>query len=147
MFGDRLSIIAAKVQSAGLIFGFHPIDPGMRLMAGQPVYERLMALLPHDVQLTFCVHATLRSGTDPLPILEKYAGRVDLVHFKDDAPQPDGTRHLMPLGADITDWVPIHDACCDADVKYIFAEQERWLSDAFDCARDSFGYLSRLGRG
>ena len=144
-FADKLRIIAAKVKAVGLTFAFHPIGPDMRDMEGKPVYERLMELLPDDVQLTFCIHAALSNGVDPLPILKKYAGRIGLVHFKDDAPQPDGTRHLMPLGSGVTDWAPILKGCSDAGVKYIFVEQERWLKDAFDCARDSYDYLVHLG--
>lgn len=143
-FSERLSEIVDKVKAAGLIFSFHPIAPDFRDMEGQPVFERLMDLLPENVQLTFCVNATFSAETDPMPIFTKYAGRMDLVHFKDDALIPDVGRHLMPLGQGIHDWTPILQACNQAGVKYVFAEQERWLKDAFDCAKDSFEYLSRL---
>jgi sugar phosphate isomerase/epimerase len=144
-FADKLGDIEGKVRAAGLIFTFHPIAPDLRDMDGQPVFERLMALLPGDVQLTFCVNAAFGAGNDPMPILAKYAGRVDLVHFKDDALMPDGGRHLMPLGQGTHDWALILQACNQAGAKYAFAEQERWLKDAFDCAKDSFEYLVCLG--
>lgn len=144
-FSDRLGDIAGKARAAGLIFSFHPIAPDLRDMDGQPVFERLMALLPADVQLTFCINSAFGAGVDPMSILAKFAGRVDLVHFKDDASMPDGSRHLMPLGQGTHDWAPILQACNRAGVKYVFAEQERWLKDAFDCARDSFEYLVGLG--
>jgi sugar phosphate isomerase/epimerase len=144
-FSEKLSQIAKKVQAAGLIFTFHPIAPDFRDMDGLPVFERLMELLSKDVQLTFCVNAAFGAGIDPLPIFAKFARRIDLVHFKDDAPMPNGVRHLMPLGQGTHDWAPILQACDQASVKYVFAEQERWLKDAFDCAKDSFEYLIRLG--
>ncbi len=144
-FSDRLGIIAEKVRAAGLVFAFHPISPDFRDMDGQPVFERLMELLPAEVQLAFCVNAAFGAGVDPMPILANYAGRVDLVHFKDDEPMPDGSRRLMPLGQGTHDWAPILRACDQAGVKYVFAEQERWLKDAFDCAKDSFEHLVRLG--
>ena len=144
-FAGKLSVIAKKVQAAGLIFTFHPITPDYRDMDGQPVYERLMAMLPADTQLTFCVNAAYSAGIDPISVFEKYAGRMDLVHFKDDAPLPDGSKHLMPLGQGIHDWAPILQACNQAGVKHVFAEQERWLKDAFDSAKDSFDYLKTLG--
>ncbi len=144
-FSEKLSRIVEKVQAAGLIFTFHPISPDFRDMDGQPVFERLMESLPYDIQLTFCVNSAFSAGVDPMSIFTKYAGRMDLVHFKDDAPMPDGGKHLMPLGQGTHDWAPILQACNRTDVKYIFAEQERWLKDAFDCAKDSFEYLTRLG--
>jgi Sugar phosphate isomerases/epimerases len=75
-----------------------------------------------------------------------HAGRVDVVHFKDDAPISSAERHLMPLGQGMHDWAPILRACENAGVKYVFAEQERWLKDAFDCAKDSYDYINSLKR-
>ena len=144
-FAEELSNIAENVRDAGLIFAFHPIAPDFREMEGKPVFDRLMALLPEHVQLTFCVHAAFASGTNPLPIFKKYAGRMDLIHLKDDATMPDGSRHLMPLGRGTQIWAPILQAAQEAGVKYIFAEQERWLKDAFECAEESYRYLKGLG--
>jgi sugar phosphate isomerase/epimerase len=144
-FAIKLSEIAEKVQSAGLIFTFHPIGGDYRNLDGRPVYERLLEMLPKTTQLTFCVNAALNAGIKPITVFEKFAGRIDLVHFKDDALMPEGNRHLMPLGQGSHDWKPILRDCKEANVKYVFAEQERWLKDAFDCAKDSFEYLKTLG--
>ena len=78
-------------------------------------------------------------------MLEKFAGRVDLVHFKDWVPLPDGKRKLVPLGEGSVQWHPITDACQTAGVQYIFAEQKRWDRDPFDCAAASFRHLALLG--
>ena len=144
-FAENLGGIAAKAQAAGLIFTFHPIGRDFRKMDGRPVYERLLELLPKETQLTFCVNAAFNSEVDPMKIFENYAGRIDLVHFKDDAPTADGSKHLMPLGQGTRDWKPILLACEEAKVKFVFAEQERWLKDAFICAKDSFEYLKSIG--
>jgi len=144
-FAENLSTIAKKAQAAGLIFTFHPIGWDFRKMDGRPVYERLMEMLPENTQLTFCVNSAFNSETDPIEVFKKYAGRIDTVHFKDDAPTPDGGKHLMPLGQGTHDWTPVLSACIEANVKYIFVEQERWLKDAFDCAKDSYKYLKEIG--
>lgn len=144
-FSENVCRINEKVKAAGLRFNYHPIGPDYRIMDGQPVYDRLMSLLPQDIQLTFCVFSALSAGFDPSSILKAYTGRIDLVHFKDSAPQPDGKDHLMPLGQGTHNWAPIVSACKEAKVKWIFAEQERWLTDAFDCATDSYNYLTGLG--
>ncbi|MCA9833112.1 MAG: sugar phosphate isomerase/epimerase [Thermomicrobiales bacterium] len=143
-FAETLSEIADRVSEAGLIFAFHPISPDYRQMEDRMVFERLMDALPDHVQLTFCIAAAHSAGVDPALVFEKYRGRIDLVHFKDDAPQSDGTRHLMPLGQGSHDWSGILQQCDTNSVKYVFAEQERWLSDAFACASDSYAYLTSL---
>lgn len=101
-------------------------------------------MLPQDVQLTYCVCNSLDSSTTPEQILQSHAGRVDLVHFKDRRKMSGNREMLMPLGEGEVDWQPIADACQKAGVQFIFAEQERWNRDAFDCAAASFRYLSGL---
>lgn len=144
-FSEKLFIIAEKVKKAGLIFTFHPISTDFNDMQGLRVYEQLLGLLPDDVQLTFCVNAAFAADADLYYVLAKYKGRIDLVHFKDDQIINNEIRQLMPLGQGTHDWRPILSACKHSEVKYIFAEQERWLKDAFDCAKDSFDYLVNLG--
>lgn len=143
-FAQKICAIHKQVTDAGLIFAFHPIGPDFRLMVDVPVYERLMSLLPESMQLTFCVSACFGSTVGWQEVLDKYAGRVDLAHFKDSILLPDGKPQLMPLGAGRTDWQPIADACNQAGVKWVFAEQERWQKDAFECASDSRDYLNNL---
>lgn len=146
-FVERLWKIHELVTGAGLIFAFHPIGPDFRLMEGVPVYERLLAWMPPDMQLTFCVHSCFGSGVDYAEVLKKYAGRVDLVHFKDSIPAADGQTQLTPLGEGSHDWRPIAEKCGEAGVKWIFAEQERWQKDAFVCAEISYQYLRSLRLG
>lgn len=143
-FAVKLNRIYELITKAGLIFAFHPIGPDFRLMDGVPVYERLMRQMPADMQLTFCVHSTFGSTVTYEEVLDRYKGRVDLVHFKDSILLEDGKVQLMPLGEGRQDWKPVAQACERADVKWIFAEQEHWTRDAFDCAATSFAYLQSL---
>lgn len=141
-YAEALVQVCELAESAGLILSFHPIGPDFMPLDGVPVYERLMERLPDSVQLTFCVSSCFGTGVEPAEVLKKFAGRVDLVHFKDASIQPDGP-HLVPLGEGDTDWLPIAKACEQAGVKYIYAEQERWDRDAFDCTAASFRYYPR----
>lgn len=94
-----------------MTLNFHPIGPDFKLLDGVPVYERLMSLLPREVQLTFCVSSCFGSGVDPYAVLDKYSGRVDLIHFKDHKTLPNNRVQLMPLGEGETDWTPLGPAC------------------------------------
>lgn len=143
-FADILAGIGEKAKAAGITLGFHPIGMDYRMMDDVPVYLRLMNLLPKDIQLTFCVSASF--GKVPYnEVLRQFSGRVDLVHFKDSIVLPDGTEQLMPLGEGAHDFAPIYETCKSSEVKYIFAEQERWNRDAFDCAAASLTYLHGIG--
>ena len=113
-------------------------------MDGVPVYKRLMDLLPKEVQLTFCVYATFGSGTDYRQVLRDYAGRLVLVHFKDSLRKPDGNEQLTPLGEGSHNWQPIAAACESSGVKWVFAEQDQWDRDAFECSTVSFCYLNKV---
>ena len=103
-----------------------------------------MGMMPDDMQLTFCVHSTFGTPVHYTEVLDKFAGRMDLVHFKDSILLPDGKPQLTPLGAGRTDWQPVAEACVKAGAKWVFAEQERWEKDAFECAADSLAYLNSL---
>lgn len=143
-FAKKLLCIYEKAQKAGLVLAYHPNRSDFRLMGRMPVYERLLSLLPPEVRLNFCVHASF--GRLPYArVLEKYAGRIDLVHFKDSLTRADGTARLMPLGEGEHNWKPILDACARAGTQYILVEQEHWERDAFDCAAASYRYLKGLG--
>lgn len=84
------------------------------------------------------------AGVDPAEMFERFEGKMDLVHFKDTATQPDGGEHMMPLGQGSHDWSPILNAAAEAGAKYVFGEQERWLKDAFECAAESYAYLTSI---
>lgn len=142
-YAEKIAGVQEQAEKAGLTLCFHPIGPDFQPIGGVPIYEMLLGLLP-GVQLTFCVSGSFGSGLSVDEILGRFAGRVDLVHFKDFRTLPDGNRQLVPLGEGETDWSPIAAACQAAGVKYIFAEQEQWDRDAFDCAAASYNYLSTL---
>lgn len=94
--------------------------------------------------LSFCVYATFGSGTDYRQVLRDYAGRLVLVHFKDSLRKPDGNEQLTPLGEGSHNWQPIAAACESSGVKWVFAEQEQWDRDAFECSTVSFCYLNKV---
>lgn len=142
-YAEDLTPVCEAAKNSGLILSFHPIGPDFMPLDGVPMYKMLMECLPDSVQLTFCVSSCFGTGVEPAEVLKTYTSRVDLVHFKDVSIQSDGP-HLVPLGEGNTDWIPIAAACEQAGVKYIYAEQEHWDHDAFDCAATSLHYLQGL---
>jgi Sugar phosphate isomerases/epimerases len=146
VFSSKLGAIYEKVIAADLIFSYHPIGSDFRYMGKMRLYEQLISLMPLDVQLTFCVHGSF-GNVAYAEVLKKYGDRIDLVHFKDSITLSDGGCQLMPLGEGEHNWKPILETCANAGAKYIFAEQETWDRDPFECAEVSYQYLRSLGLG
>lgn len=140
----KLGEVHTLAKAKGIVLSFHPRRWDFRPLEGTPIYKRMLALLPGDAQLTYSVYSSLGAGSTPEEILQTYAGRVDLVHFKDRRKMSGNRDMLVPLGEGEVDWEPIAAACRKAGVKYIFTEQERWTRDPFDCAAASFRCLERL---
>lgn len=143
-FARAIEKIYNKVQKAGLIFAYHPVEIDYRMLGKAPIYDRLLSLLPEQIQLNFCVHSSFRK-VPYTQILEKYQGRVDLIHFMDSVIRSDGAVQFMPLGEGEHNWKTISDACIQAGAKYIFAEQAHWDRDMFVCAEENYKYLKELG--
>lgn len=141
-YAQKLREMADIFREDGVMLTFHPVKDDYAPIDGVCAVDRLMALLPEDIQVTACLYHTIRGGQDPIEFLRRYRGRVDLVHFKNAALSPDGEEYLVPVGQGNIDWPPILRACRESGVKWGFAEQERWKKDPFVCAQESWQYLT-----
>lgn len=130
----------ARLADEGYILTFHPrYHEYARFGSGETAAERLLDNAP-DLQLTLDAYHSAMAGVDSAALMRKYAGRVDMVHLKDAAAlTPDAP--LTPIGAGAIDFKPVFDTCETAGVKVVFAEQERWQRDPFECMKQSLEYM------
>lgn len=135
----ELNRTQARLAERGIALTFHPRHMELVPMDGASATERLLELSP-GVQLTLDIYQALMAGRDPAELMRRYAGRVDMVHFKDAAERRVGAP-LTPVGAGALDFGPALRACAGAGVKIALAEQETWQGDAFDCMAQSLAYL------
>lgn len=115
-YAENILKIKEKANAVGLKFGFHPIGFDFRLIEGVPAYERFMAMLPEDTQLTLCVQSTFGSTVKYTEVLEKFKGRIDLMHFKDGIAIPDDE---MAHSECYDDWLEIYETNIPAGVNNI----------------------------
>ncbi len=54
-------------------------------------------------------------------------------------------KHISHLCQGSIEWNKIFQACLDTDVRYAFAEQERWQKDPFECLKESYDYIVMNG--
>ncbi len=146
LFAERLVPIIESAERYGIIVSFHPIGSDYRAIGGIPIYERLLKRLP-ELHLTLCVHAAYSSNADIHKIAASYGARMELVHFKDSMKLPDGSIRMTPLGMGAVSYERYYKQLCQADVKYIFAEQERHDADSFTNITVSYEYLRWLTNG
>jgi len=144
-FSRELCRIADALRDNGIILTFHPVAADFAAVEGRNAVEWLLEYLPNDVQLTMCIYHVVKAGLNPLEMLERYRGRVDLVHFKDSVVLQDGSENLMPIGQGRIEWDQIFKACHETGVKWGFVEQENWQKDAFVCAKESYDYVTSHG--
>lgn len=141
---DHLMKIKEAVEEAGLTFSYHPLPPDYQKVDGSSMVERLMDLLGDRMQLTYCPCASFDTGVTEEEVFEKFAGRMDLVHFKETKKQEDGTVVMTPLGEGDHDYQKIYEQCLKSGVRYIFTEQEKHTGDPFEDARRSLAYMRNL---
>ncbi|NHN35451.1 sugar phosphate isomerase/epimerase family protein [Paenibacillus agricola] len=144
-FSVELGQMADVLRENGLILTFHPRVSDYTCIEGRPAVDWLMDGMPDDAQLTIDFYSVVKAGLNPIKLLERYSGRVDMVHFKDSVILPDGRENLMPVGQGHIAWPEIFEACQKAGVKWGFAEQESWQKDAFICAHESYEYITSHG--
>ena len=91
---------------------------------------------------TFWVQA---GGGDSAWWLEKLAGRVDTIHFKDMA-MLGGKRVMMEVMEGNLNWPAIFKACETAGVRWTFIEQDDCNGkDPFACLKTSYDNLAKAG--
>lgn len=144
-FCTEMSRMARTLGEHGISLTFHPLGFNFEPVDGVCALDTVMEMLPKEIGLTLCVYHAVRAGVDPVKLLERYSGRVEICHFKDSAVFPDGKEYLVPVGQGQIDWPPIFEACHRTGVKWGLAEQENWQKDAFVCAKESFDYISGCG--
>ena len=112
--------LADKLHAKGVTLSCHPTKRDFE-GALDFVMERCpyLRLVPDSCQF----HDACK---DMLSALEKYAGRIETVHFKD----RNACGALCPAGEGLIDFERITRACKKANVQYLLAEQETW-ADAF----------------
>lgn len=142
-YAVELTAMMEKLAGEGMTLSFHPVWADYVPVEGVSALDRLLELVPR-MGLTLCVYHAAKVGRDPVELLERYQGRVRVVHCKDYRPGEDGDV-LTPTGQGVVDWPPILAACQRTGVPYALAEQERWDKDPFLCARESLDYLKAQG--
>ncbi len=139
--GRRLLAVSDRLADAGVHLAYHNHDFEFRPLpdGSLPIEHVLGADLVWEADLAWVV----RAGADPKPWLDRYRGRVPLVHVKDIAPEGEALDEdgWADVGTGIVGWSALWSVCRRAGAEIMVAEHDN-PSDTARFARRSLGAMS-----
>ncbi len=149
---DTLNRVGMECKKAGMKLCYHNHAFEYQQFGSRYGLEIMMdALDKNNVGLELDAFWVSVGGHDPVELLQKYKGRVDLLHVKDKAEgTPVQYNETVPktafkeAGKGVLDWPKILKAAHDAGVKHYFVEQDQTPGNPVDSLRISFDYLHAL---
>lgn len=149
---DMLNKAGAECKKAGLKLCYHNHAFEYERFGSKFGLEILMENLDKNlVGLELDAFWASVGGHDPVELLDKYKGRVDLLHVKDKAEgTPVQFNERVPktafkeAGKGVIDWAKVLRAAHAAGVKHYFVEQDQTEGNPIDSLRISYQYLHGL---
>lgn len=167
-FAADANTMARRLADEGIVLSYHNHHVEFARMDGVHILDLIRAAAP-DLKLELDVHWIQRGGLDPVAVLTKYAGAIDLVHLKDyriGLPPAEAfdalaagdraawNKHWSALvqfaevGSGNLDFTAVVEAGIAGGAQYLLIEQdEQYGRDIYDCLADSRAHLVRLGYG
>lgn len=134
-FVSELRAMQSKLDDHGQNLCFHPVSADFTAVPGMDAVEYLLSAMP-EMDICLDLYHLNRNCGDMPAFIRKYAGRVCMVHFKD---EKDGA--LVPAGQGEVNWDGVVKACLDTGIPYGFVEQERWDRDPYECMKEAMDWL------
>lgn len=139
---DLLNGFGATARQHGLQLGYHNHAKEFAPLAGTTMWDLLAAATdPALVALEFDIYWAQYGGVDPLMVLQKYAGRLPLLHIKDMAAGE--SRADVPVGEGGMPWPAILAAGRAAGAQWYIIEQDHPQDPLADVEK-SLHNLTRL---
>ncbi len=145
----QLEIIGEQCANRGMRLFYHNHDFEFRQKAaGTTAFDFLFGAVPASVlhmELDACwVHY---GGYDPVGYIEKYEGRLPLVHFKDMKTLAGGKAQTVELGSGEIELERIAEAARRAGAEWLIVEQDECQNPPLDSVTTSFDWITNhIGR-
>ena len=163
---EKFTKLAKQMKDNGIKLLYHNHDFEFRTIDGEAIIDKMYSEVPADLlQPEFDTCWVRYAGQNPTEYIEKYAGRVEVVHLKDfvcdelcsgpvyqligadgsvedkDDKEANNFR-FKPVGFGLQDWASILAACEKCGTECLIVEQDDWYDeDALECAAKSRKYL------
>jgi sugar phosphate isomerase/epimerase len=148
---EHLNKVAAKVQAAGLKFGYHPHNYEYKQLEGGRGIDVLMRDFDPAIGLELDIYWAVEGGQNPLELMKKYRERLALIHIKDRkpfsgftyAPDEHGA-HFTEAGSGTIDWKADLGEARRIGVAQFFVDQDGSDLPVEQSLRVNWKYLSQL---
>jgi sugar phosphate isomerase/epimerase len=151
---EQFNKIGAKVNAAGLQFGYHNHTMEFHKADGVVPYDELMRLTdPARVTMEMDCGWVVVGGVNPIEYLRKYPTRISMLHVKDfkgitAASSIENVPTVVELGQGSIDYRPIlQQAAKSGVVKHCFVEQEGYNVPPMEGLKIDADYMHKLGVG
>ena len=140
---DQFNAIGARVQAAGMTFGYHNHVVEFGKENGIVFFDELLKRTdPKVVVFEMDCGWVVGGGHSPVEYLSKYPERFPLLHVKDMVKQPDGKLRNVVMGKGFIDYKPIFRAA--TGLKHYFIEQEEFEGDPLTELREDADFMKKL---
>lgn len=143
--GEKCNQSGMKLCYHNHAFEFEPVEGGTLLDVLMKTAEPKLVSLELDIMWSTV------AGVNPVSVLEKYKGRVSLMHLKNVAPGIEKRYNegvprtaFREVGDGVIDIPAVLKAATATGVKHFFVEQDQTAGDPVDAVRKSFEYLKKL---
>lgn len=139
---ETFNQLGQMCKEQGLQFGYHNHAHEFEPLDGSNMFEMIAeGTDPNLVNLELDLFWAQYGGVDPIALLQRYAGRMPLLHFKD--MQNDAERSDAPVGEGILPYEQYITAARDAGSDVFIVEQD-YPQNPMEDVRTSLRNLERL---
>ncbi|NQX57887.1 sugar phosphate isomerase/epimerase family protein [Paenibacillus qinlingensis] len=134
-----------QFASKGIAFGFHNHYVEFTEAYGDQIwFDAFMgSTSPNDMKSELDVCWVHNAGCDPIAYLDKYAGRIPLIHLKDIRKFEGGTYQTVELGRGEMNLPAIIGAAAKAGTEWLIVEQDDCDLPALESVQISMDWLSQ----
>ena len=141
-FVAEAKVVIDRLARHGIRFGYHNHSHEfVRKPGGTHWYDFLIEAEP-SLQLEIDVYWAAHAGVDPARLLNRCAGRIDVIHAKDMEVVQGSGPDYAPVGEGNLDWTSILAACREGGTEWVMVEQDTTRRDPFDCLKSSYDFLA-----
>lgn len=147
-FAREYSAIAQPLARHGISIGYHNHSHELIHYGGKPALATLIdesdKQMP-GVWFEIDTYWIAHGGGDPAAWIDKVAGRIPCVHFKDMVMGDNRQQKMCEVGAGNLNWPGILEACRRAKVEWYLVERDSGDLDPFDSLKVSLDNLRAMG--
>jgi sugar phosphate isomerase/epimerase len=144
----NLAVIGAKVQEQGAVLSYHNHEFEFTEHYGERtafdgIFEEVSAdILKVEMDTCWVYYG----GYDPVEYINKYAGRLPIIHLKDMKKREDGSAETVVLGEGEIDLPAILEAAAQAGVEWAVVEQDYCSRSPLASVQDSLNWVKNYAQ-